>query len=81
MLSPNQKCLDNLSQKQSQSEFISKEKITIGDYEGVRVVEKAGAVGFPNNIIWYPNTYCISKGDKAFVMIFYETQQNSGKHK
>jgi archaellum component FlaF (FlaF/FlaG flagellin family) len=82
ILKSGQKCFDKTGESESgRSELISQTNITIGGLQGALKIEKVFYEGGSPNWTgyWYPNIYCISEGDKAFVMSFYEDQLNSDK--
>jgi hypothetical protein len=83
VLKPGQKCFDvSDSDRFGRSEPISQTSITIGQLSGTLRIEKVlyDAGGFPKRGgYWYPNSYCLSNGNNAFVMSFYEDQLNSDK--
>lgn len=62
---------------------VKQNTVTIGRYLGelqITKVEYEG--GSPNwNGIWYPNSYCLKEGDKAFYMTFYEYTEKPTQQK
>lgn len=84
ILKPGQKCFDaGSSNKTGDNEIISQTNTTINQLNGVLRIEKVFYEGGSPNLTgyWYPNTYCLSNGNYAFVMSFYEKQLNSDKRK
>lgn len=82
ILKSGQKCFDKEGDTESgRSELISQTNITIGQLQGALRIEKVFYEGGSPNWsgYWYPNIYCLSEGNKAFVMSFYEDQLNSSK--
>ncbi len=81
---PGQTCFDksDVSTTESRVKIISTIPITINGLIGVlqvREVQYEVGGGGKYTATWYPNVYCLQKGDEAFVMTFYETSPNSGK--
>ncbi len=60
--------------------FVSEKEITIGRFNGVlRIVKVIYEGGSPDwSGTWYPNEYCLSDGNMAFVMSFFEYELNTG---
>jgi len=79
-LSPNQKCFDvnevynEEDNGDGESKLISRTNIVIGDKIGVLKIYETGT----KSGIWYPNIFCLSEGEKAFVMSFYEHELGAG---
>ena len=83
-MKPGQTCFDksDVSTTESRVKIISTIPITVNELTGVlqvREVQYEGGGGGKYTGTWYPNVYCLQKGDEAFVMTFYETSPNSGK--
>lgn len=82
VLQPGQKCFDaNGNDETGRSELISQTNITIGQLNGALRIEKVLYEGGSPNWTgyWYPNIYCLSDENNAFVMSFYEEELNSDK--
>lgn len=80
ILKSGQKCFDKVGSDESgRSELISQTNITIDQLQGALRIEKVLYEGGSPNWTgyWYPNIYCLSEGNQAFVMSFYEDQLNS----
>jgi len=73
-LQPGQKCFDVAPKNSGLSQLISQTDLSIARRQGVLRVNKViYEGGYPNwTDYWYPNTFCLMEGDKAFVMTFYE---------
>lgn len=62
---------------------VKQEQVSIGKYKGSLKIEKVGYEGgYPNwNGVWYPNSYCLIDGDRAFYMTFYEYEEKPTQQK
>jgi hypothetical protein len=58
-------------------EELSREAITIGNYSGVKIIQKS-AVDGGDISQWYPIRYCLQSGRKAFIINFYELELGKG---
>lgn len=79
-LKAGQKCFDaKEEQEDSRFEILSQMNITIGGMQGALRIEKSMYEDVENRKAgyWYPNTYCLMDGEKAFAMSFYEKELNS----
>ncbi len=75
VLSPNQKCFDfDKEENRRIGELISRTSVSIGGKTGVLEINKTGT----QRGVWYPNIFCLSEGEKAFVMSFYEHELGGG---
>ena len=73
MLQLGQNCFD-VKEESPRSKLISQAHITIDDRQGSLRVKKSA---YEPGGYWYPNIYCVTEGDKAFVMAFYEEEPGS----
>jgi len=78
-LKPNQSCFDSPWHNETgQSEFISLNDIQVGSLKGKLLIEKAqGFTWSTDGDYIYPHFYCLSNGNNAFVIIFFEKTQKS----
>lgn len=74
VLSPNQKCFDFDKEENGRSKLISKTNVSIGGKTGVLEINETGT----ERGVWYPNIFCLSEGEKSFVMSFYEHELGTG---
>ena len=75
VLSANQECSDLLSEIESQrSRPISEANIHIGGKDGLLKISEAHT----EKETWYPNIFCLSEGEKAFIMSFYQRDLGAG---
>ena len=91
ILKPGQKCLDkNVDYENSQGriEFVSQQNVNITGYNGaLRISKGFTEPGLDRNgksvmgTLNYDYTYCLSEGNKAFVITFYDQELNSKKRK
>ena len=75
MLQTNQKCLSELKDDGTRTKIISRKNIIINKRQGVLV--KSEVINDMGGGTWFPNTYCVYGGTKAFVMSFYDRDLNS----
>jgi hypothetical protein len=74
---PNQKCFDNVQKDSDRTKIISQTTIKINGQQGMLMIERT--IKDSEGGIWFPNTYCIKKENKAFIMTFYDYNLNSSK--
>lgn len=79
LLSANQACLD--IRLYVRGEIIEQTRVKIGTIESLKTIQKGEFEGksLNGNNVWYPHTYCITYGDKAFTMTFFEYKQPFAK--
>lgn len=77
VLSANQKCFDVNEEYNGRSKLISKTNVNIAGKSGVLAIKET----LTESGIWYPNIFCLSEGEKAFVMSFYEHELGVGDKK
>jgi hypothetical protein len=71
---PNQECFDSLKEDPVRMKIVSKSNIEINKQQGVLIILKV--IQDPGGGTIYPNTYCIKKESKAFIMAFYDYDSN-----
>ncbi len=73
-LKENQSCFDTeWTNFSGVSELISTSTIDTGKLKGKSIIEKSEVWnGTTNDQYWYPYFYCLSSGNNAFVITFYE---------
>jgi len=79
-------CFDKYAQSHNSNYYLGTIKqapITIGRYTGELQITKVGYEGGSPNWdgIWYPNTYCLQRDNKAFYMTFYEYSEKPTQQK
>ena len=80
-LKPNQACFDiPWSNEYGESELISQSNIEVGLFKDTLIIEKSKTWdGTTSDGYWYPHFYCLSNGNQAFVITFFERKLESNE--